>query len=222
MKKAATLKALSILLLLITVVVKSSMAQCTSTSAIYVTATGNGNGSASSPASLSNAIAIFQGDSTRTPILMAGGTYNFNNTTLQFPSGITIKGSYNDNNGVWTKNPTVTTNLVINNPPFVYDTIDDYGDTFQVVGIIGIQLNNVQNVYLQDFNVGVYNGSEHYAYSNTRDGYSIYAIYVGNSTNVQMLNLGISTDDAENGGYGGNGMDGEYANYTGNYQRMTW
>ena len=203
MKKAITLKALFTIAFVTIALVNVTFGQCTSASAVYVTPTGTGSGSASSPTNLTSAIAMYEANNTRTPILMAGGDYTFYNTTLQFPSGITVQGSFNDNNGVWTKSPTVITNITLNNPPFVYDTIDDYGDTFQVVGIIGIQLNNVRNVYLQDFNLGVYNGSENYAYSNTRDGYSIYAIYASSDTNITLLNLGITTGDAETGGFGG-------------------
>ena len=213
MKKAITLKALFILIAVTLTLVKTSFAQCTSADAIYVTPNGTGGGTAANPANLANALLIYQGNNTRSTILMAGGDYDIYGT-LSLPSGISIEGSYNDNNGVWIKNPTVNTNITINDPDFRYDTIVWYPDSFHTVGEVGILLDSVQNVVLRDFNLSMTNSYYHYAYSDKRDGYSVYGIYASQCSNVQMLNLIINTPDAENGGFGGDGAYGNYANYT--------
>ncbi|HWB64489.1 MAG TPA: HYR domain-containing protein, partial [Chitinophagales bacterium] len=185
-------------------------AQCINANAVYVSPTGTGPGTAASPASLTTAITIYQNNPTRTPLLLQQGNYYVFNT-LKLPSGISIEGGFINNNGSWSKNPGAVTNVNVINPHLQYATIIDLGDTFYVAHIIGIDLDSVQNIALKDFNLSVAGAVG--ASLDSRNGYSVYGIHASHTQNVELLNMTISTDNAQNGGRGVDGRPGNDANF---------
>ena len=193
----------------------STLAQCTSGNAIYVTPNGNGSGTTASPASLANALTIFANDTTR-PIYLSSGDYAIYKT-LVLPSGLHLEGGFSVSGSNWTKTPTAITNLNVT-ANYMISKVIDLGDTFTVASIIGIELDSVKNIFLKDFNLSVVaNNYDIYTYEsamqNTRDGYSVYAIYANQSSDIQLLNMTLSPDAAGRGGrgaYGDDGIDGLY------------
>ncbi|HRG89679.1 MAG TPA: hypothetical protein PLW44_11710, partial [Chitinophagales bacterium] len=192
-------------------VVQIAFSQCGPTNAIYVSPNGGGfSGTANAPTSIANALDIFEGDPTRTPIILREGAY-YINYTLKLPTGVAIEGGYINNNGVWSKNPSAITNLYIYNPPFQFATITDQGQTFKVAHVIGIQLDSVQDIKLTDFNIEVATGNS--LAMDNRCGHSIYGIHAYKARNVQIMNMKISTGSAQNGGFGLDGREGSTANF---------
>ncbi len=187
-----------------------SYSQCSPGNPIYVSPQGTGTGTANSPANLEAAISMYRNDNSRTPLLLQEGIY-YPGNTLKLPSGITIEGGFINNNGVWAKNPSAVTNVRVYNPAFQYAQVTAYGQTQWVAHIIGIQLDSVKNISLRDFNLDVahYSGVS----LDSRSGFSIYAVHAYKSQNVQLLNMKLSTGNAQGGGFGLDGEPGNNANY---------
>ena len=204
-------RALFALGILTCMLVKISFAQCTtSANAIYVAPNATGSGTAASPTGFLTALAISSANPSRTPIIMQGGDYNFN-STIYIPSGINIEGAFSRNGSVWSKNPSSVTNLNVY-PSFQYATVIDLGDTFTVAHIIGIDFDSVKNISVKDVNLLV--STSNSVELDTRDGFSVYGVYAYKTTGVQLLNMTITTCDAQNGGEGARGEDGQDALYT--------
>lgn len=191
-------------------------AQCTNPNAIYVVPNGTGNGSAASPTNLPNAISIHNNNPARDKIIMSGGAYTFFNT-VNIPSNINIEGGFRVSGSNWYKDPLYSTTLSII-PPFQIAVVRNVPrginagntrieDSVLVAHIIGLKLDSVQNITLQDFNLNVYN-SGGVSWLPTRDGYSVYAIYSYKSKNIVINHLDIATSDAQGGGFGLDGRDG--------------
>lgn len=207
--------------LLIAALPTTGWTQCTNPNAIYVVPNGTGNGSATNPSNLLNAITLHNSNPTRDKIIMSGGTYHIF-STVHIPSNINIEGSFRVSGSNWYKDPVYPTTLNII-PPFQLAVVNNVPrglnagntrieDSVFVAHIIGLKLDSVQNITLQDFNLNVYN-SGGVSWLPTRDGFSIYAIYSYKAKNVVINHLDITTSDAQGGGFGLDGRDGYDAYY---------
>jgi len=194
------------------------VAQCISNNAIYVTPNGVGTGSPTNPANLLDALLMYEFNPVRNKIILSGGDYYFY-ATIQIPSGINIEGGYRPTGSNWIKDPLFATKLNIN-AAIEYYTIADYWTNvsgtyqvqdYEVANVIGLQLDSVKNIFLKDFKLEVW--SNRAAMLDSRDGFSIYGIHAYRSSNVTLLNLDITTGNAQNGSRGAQGRNGYSAIY---------
>jgi hypothetical protein len=181
--------------------------------ALYVTPTGNGLGTRLSPSNLLTALTICKGDTSRHFIMLATGTYTIGET-LVVPSGVTIDGNYDAINGVWKKSTVNKSVLSVSPPGDEVKTISVTNTKVTTGHFIGIRLDSVSNIKLKDFTLEVHKTN---VYRNDMtldgDGKSIYAVFARKSEKIFLINLNIITDDAGDGFYGYQGLNGAWSDY---------
>ena len=174
---------------------------------IYVSPGANGSGTKGSPTNLLTALGKCASDTSIHRIKMSIGAHTFSQT-LYIPSNVTVEGGFDATGNLWQKSISRTTISVSPGSEefYVKNTV---GDKVLIGHFIGIRMDSIQNSILKDFDLEVH--KKYSPYENVTQegvGKSIYAIYAKKSSNVYLINLKISTDQAGEGLFGESGRNG--------------
>lgn len=165
---------------------------------IYISPSGSGIlGSAAQPTSLTLALNLYLGDTTRKNFLLLEGNYNLSQR-INIPGPIMLDGGYRIVSGEWVKYSDAQT--ILNIVPGL--------DVDAVTGVnvghyIGFAADGKTRFSMKDLTLNVLPGGA--SGQTSSRGRSVYGVHLNNSSNYYFTRLHITTGDASGGT---NGLDG--------------